>query len=312
MMTTTITQTTEVQQVLDRSYELLSNGLVSEGFNFTVDHLHEATKNLPQKTIDTVVREECLQHPVAKLFLQEPITRWSFQKPRGYSGDAALIDYIYKNKSCHADDTYLGKELNCFMSLGAPCTAVRWRSNHVAQEISKLQETLGRKIDVISVASGHLRELGYIPEAESKINRYVCIDQDKQSNQLVRSTYNNYPFLEVIDESINYVLKRKLANQQFDFIYSSGLFDYLNDKIASKMIEILYTNLRPGGTMIIPNFLKGIKEKAYMETFMKWNLIYRDEADMERLCEGLNLPVTQKELYYDDMKSVVYLKIRKE
>lgn len=310
-MTNSNVQSNQVQNVLDKSYQLLNQGLVKEGFSYVVTELYNVTKNLSQETIDTEIREECLQHPVAKLLLQEPITRWSFQKPRGYSGDAVLIDYIYRLKPCTVADSYIGRELNGLIEHTGSSHAVRWRSNHVAEEIQKLQGELDRKIDVISVASGHLRELAYISEANTKINRFVCIDQDEQSNQVVRNTYSHHPFVEVIDESINHVLKRKLDGQEFDFIYSSGLFDYLNDKVASKMIEILYTNLRPGGTMIIPNFLKGIKEKAYMETFMKWNLIYRNEDDMERLCAPLNLNTTQKELYYDDMKRVVYLKVTK-
>jgi hypothetical protein len=33
-------------------------------------------------------------HPSAKILQQCPFTRWSFEKPRGYSGDASLIDFI--------------------------------------------------------------------------------------------------------------------------------------------------------------------------------------------------------------------------
>jgi len=310
-MTITKKKNAEVQNVLDKSYQLLQNGLFKEGFWLTVNQLHEVTKNLTQEIINTEVREECLQHPVAKLLLQEPITRWSFQKPRGYSGDAILIDYLYRLKPCTLADSYIGRELNGIVEQGGTSKAVRWRSNHVAEEIQKLQTKLDRKIDVISVASGHLRELAYINDASSKINRFVCIDQDEQSNQVVRSTYSHLQFVEVIDDSINYVLKRKLEGQEFDFIYSSGLFDYLNDKIASKMIEILYTNLRPGGTMIIPNFLKGITEKAYMETFMKWNLIYRDEDDMKNLCKAAGIPAGKMELYRGDVDRVVYVRITK-
>ncbi len=311
MMAIAKQKTAEIQLVLDKSYQLLQEGLVKEGLSYVMKALNKATQDLAQQTIDNEVREKCLQHPVAKLLLQEPVTRWSFQKPRGYSGDAVLIDYMYRLKSCAVNDSYLGKELNGYLSLTEAMSAVRWRSNHIAKEIQKVQSELGRKIDVISVASGHLRELAYIDNASSTINRFVCIDQDEQSNQLVRNTYNQHAFLEVIDESINHVLKRKLEGQQFDFIYSAGLFDYLNDKVASRMIEILYTNLRPGGTMIIPNFLKGINEKAYMETFMKWNLVYRNEEDMLRLCSPLDIPADKQSLYYDDMNRVVYLKIRK-
>lgn len=310
MMTNTI-QTPTITSVLDTSYQLIQEGLIGKGFRHLVAQLNEATKEMEQSTIDTVVREECLQHPVAKLILQEPMTRWSYQKPRGYSGDAVLIDYIYRHKSCDIADSYVGKELYGHANLASCSEAVRWRSAHVAEQIQILQNDRERKIDVISVASGHLRELAYIQDAQNKIDRFVCIDQDEQSNQEVRNTYAQYNFLEVIDDSISHVLKRKLDGQEFDFIYSSGLFDYLNDKIASRMIEILYSNLRPGGVMIIPNFLKGITEKAYMETFMKWNLIYRDTEDMIKLCTSLNLSYDQKEIYYDDKKTVVYLKITK-
>lgn len=304
-------KTQELQSVLNKSYQLLSEGLVSEGFSYVVQGLHESTLDLAQETIDTEVREECLQHPIAKLLLQEPVTRWSFQKPRGYSGDAELIDYMYRVKSCGANDSYLGKELNSYITVTSAVSSVRWRSNHIAESIRNFQQNAGRKISVLSVASGHLRELAYIQNADSKISRFLCIDQDTQSNKLVRSTYNQHAFLEVIDESIVYLLKNRLEGQQFDFIYSAGLFDYLDDKVASKMIERLYSILRPGGTLIIPNFLKGITEKAYMDTFMKWNLIYRDEEDMKRLSKGLQLDSAQQSLYQDDMKNVIYLKITK-
>lgn len=310
-MTNRKNSTLRLNEVLDQSYHLLQQEMFKEGYTHLVSQLDKLTRDLPQSTIDTTIREECLQHPLAKVFLQEPITKHSYQKPRGYSGDAVLIDYLYGLKAYPASISYVGRELHHQLSNAGSSRAVRWRVHHIASLISSASEKANQKIDIFSVASGHLRELAYLEDAESKINRLVCLDQDDQCNEEVRANYNHHAFLEIIDQSINHVLKRKMEGQAFNLVYSTGLFDYLNDKVASRMLEILYGNLKPGGTMIIPNFLKGIPEKAYMETFMKWNLIYRDEEDMVRLCAPLNLPVHKIKLYRDPMERVVYLKIEK-
>lgn len=301
----------QIQNTLDNSIQLIDAGAIKEGVESLVFNLKKVTEDLSQEVVSSQVRQECLQHPISKLLLEEPMTKWAFQKPRGYAGDAVLIDYMYRLKSCSPTDSYLSRELHGALTLAGSISAVRWRANHIAEQIEKHQKKVGKKIDIISVASGHLRELAYIKNASEKINRFVCLDQDDESNQVVRNTYEDYPFLEIIDDSIGHIYKRKLEGQKFDFIYSTGLFDYLNDKLASRMIEILYSNLKEGGQMIIPNFLKGITESAYMETFMEWNLIYRNEEDMRILCSSLEIPNSKKEIYYDDMKKVVYLKITK-
>ena len=54
-------------------------------------------------------------HPVSEFFHQDPLTRWSFEKPRGYSGDAHLLDFIYGHPSVDeevAAASPLGKALN--------------------------------------------------------------------------------------------------------------------------------------------------------------------------------------------------------
>lgn len=300
-----------LETTLDNTHQLFQEGLLSEGFSLLVGGLHNLTQSLSQEEIDTNVRQQCLQHPVAKILLQEPMTKWSFQKPRGYSGDADLIDYMYRLKPCDVSDSHVGRELYGVLNQANSTRSVRWRSNHLAQQIEQRHMDLDRPISVMSVASGHLRELAYLQNADEKIGRLLCIDQDTKSNQLVRKENNHNKFLEVKDESLTYILKKKLGVEKFDLIYSAGLFDYLNDKLASKLIECLYDHLAPGAILIVPNFLKGITEKAYMETFMKWNLIYRNEEDMRGLIAGINLKPEQVVLYEDGPSRVVYMKITK-
>src|SRR5262249_44121844 len=39
--------------------------------------------------------ELCLRHPLRALLHQDPFTYRAYSKPRGYAGDAVLLDFIY-------------------------------------------------------------------------------------------------------------------------------------------------------------------------------------------------------------------------
>ena len=43
----------------------------------------------------------------------------------------------------------------------------------------------------------------------------------------------------------------------------------------------------PGETLLVPNFLTDIAGQGYMESFMDWNPIYRDHADMRAIAKAL-------------------------
>jgi extracellular factor (EF) 3-hydroxypalmitic acid methyl ester biosynthesis protein len=78
----------------------------------------------------------------------------------------------------------------------------------------------------------------------------------------------------------DYRLQNKLA--QCDLIYSAGLYDYLDDKVAKKLSATLFDALKPGGRLVLTNFLKDTHDIGWGEAMMDWFLIYRDQADIER------------------------------
>ena len=45
--------------------------------------------------IAAAVGRQILTHPLGELLHRDPFTRRGFDKPRGYAGDAVLIDYLY-------------------------------------------------------------------------------------------------------------------------------------------------------------------------------------------------------------------------
>ena len=90
-------------------------------------------------------------------------------------------------------------------------------------------------------------------------------------------------------ESVHQLLKRSSRDQgialdeQYDYIYCAGLFDYLADKACARLIAYFDRHLRPGGTLLVTNVHSSNPERFWMEHFMEWYLIYRDEAGLTRL-----------------------------
>ena len=64
-------------------------------------------------------------------------------------------------------------------------------------------------------------------------------------------------------------------------------FDYLNDKVAARLLRALFALTKPGGKVWVANFLQGIEDRGFMECMMDWWLLYRSEEDMARLAASL-------------------------
>ena len=81
-----------------------------------------------------------------------------------------------------------------------------------------------------------------------------------------------------------------------DFVYASGLFDYLDDRVGATLLRRMSSALKPGGTMIIPNLTSANEEIAYMEAVMDWWMYYRDETGVMGLAERARLDPTKNRI----------------
>ena len=68
-----------------------------------------------------------------------------------------------------------------------------------------------------------------------------------------------------------------------DIIYSSGLCDYLDQRLMTALIERCHSQLAPGGALVIGNFTPANPDRQFMDNIMYWRLIHRDEQEMRRL-----------------------------
>jgi len=256
-------------------------------------------------------KEVCLEHPLKDLLHLDPITRRAFTKPRGYAGDAVLMDFLYREKSILKNvvtNPPIGQHI-CHSLMSSPSAkAVRHRKKILAH---KIDGTALRKNDaaVLSVACGHLRE-AELSEAlqENKLKRFVALDQDKESLREIEASYN-FDKLEVVHGSVRDLLKPKYDIGEFDFIYSAGLYDYLNDKTVKLLTRSLFKRLKKGGKLLIANFMPDIIESGYMEAFMDWHLIYRKTDSILHAIDIVDENLFG--LFYDEDRYIIYLEFMK-
>ncbi len=72
-----------------------------------------------------------------------------------------------------------------------------------------------------------------------------------------------------------------IRDQDLDLVYAAGLYDYLPDSIAQALTARMFAMLKPGGRCYLVNFAPETYDIAYMDSYMDWQLIYRDNNALQ-------------------------------
>jgi len=188
--------------------------------------------------------------------------------PYGYPGDYIIIDRIYKS-DLTTDPDYQKWDL-WFHQLEAP-KAVRNRKTYFKQLIaSKTKDN--QSFRVLNLASGPCRDLLEALEEQNISNtRFDCIEIDPNAVTFAKT---------LLKEHLTNV-KFHLANvfkydtlEQYDLIWSAGLFDYFDDKTFVSVLQRYRHNLNPGGEIVVGNFYVHNPTMSVMH-FFGWRLNHR-------------------------------------
>ncbi len=249
------------------------------------------------------------RHPLHGLLLESPFTKRAFSKPRGYAGDAVLMDLIYGTAPAGRDLSPLGGMLYGF-EFDSPCfQSVRARRAILAREIDDVAAARpGAR--VLSVACGHLREIEWSRGVRERQVSITALDQDRQSLDLIEQEYGGAYGVSAIPGTIGDVLRRATRFRDLDLVYASGLFDYLPQDLARALTDAMFRMLAPGGRLLIANFTPDTCDAAFMETFMDWQLVYRDEESMRALTGSIaDSSVDELDQFRDDNRHITYLRL---
>lgn len=254
---------------------------------------------------------QCRRHPVFALLLEDPLTRWSFTKPRGYPGDATLHDMIHAGHwrtTPASAPSELGAAIFRHTIESQFAAAVRQRRQFLAARIDAVAaRTPGAAI--LSVGCGHLRELELSRAIGTPaIARCVGLDQDEKSIAWVNARWRGV--VETIPRGLRALWSPPLCGADFDFVYAAGFYDYLDEEFAQHVTQQLCALLRPGGCLLVANHHPSIRDAGYMEAFMDWRMIHRDHAAMERL--GARVPRgVGTRIHADATEANLYLEIER-
>jgi SAM-dependent methyltransferase len=278
-----------------------------------IEQLHFSRKDAGERVWRDWIDSDMRRHQLYPVLLEDPFVRHSAVRPRGYPGDAELLDYIYGSRNVRPmieAASPVGRRL-CAYDIATPApAAVRHRLQLAAMEIDRLASS-GSRPHILSIACGHLREAQYLESLRTgTLGRFVGLDQDPLSLALIRREWQSFG-VEAIECDARMLFRSGLSKLgNFDFIYALGLYDYLPDKIAARLLSTALDMLNPGGKVWIANFVPDTPAAGYMEAVMDWWLIYRSEDQLHALAEGLDqAKIASRRTFREPADNVALLEI---
>lgn len=297
-------------RLLDGVEQRINAGDSLAAMQILIDGLREIRAGLGADDWRTLSAETVLKHKLAETLFRCPLTRRSNEKPRGYAGDAELLDHIYglgAAASAPHPASIAGQIY--FYTVNSPaCRAVRERREILGREIdAAARNAAGRGPAILSIACGHLREADLsVAIRAGGVRRFIALDQDEESLEVVARDYERFG-VEPTKGTVRSIIGRKSVFSDLDLVYAAGLFDYLSEPIAMRLIERMFEFLRPGGRLLIANFTPAAPDVGYMETFMDWWLIFRTQDQMRRLFDGLpSNEVASIDVFEDSAGTIAY------
>ena len=99
---------------------------------------------------------------------------------------------------------------------------------------------------------------------------------------------------------------------RFHLIYSTGLYDYLQQTSGQRLTATLFEMLAGGGRLLVANFLPGIPGVGYMESYMDWKLVYRTRREILDLAAEIpQAQLHEVKIFAEENRNIIFLELMK-
>ena len=259
-------------------------------FNFEINGVFREIMNFERENLQAGREENVYKlkrlfvNRIRKEFLHGEYIVWSLNKPFGYSGDYKIIDDIYLNSP---QTTGFDRLYDNYFQMSAISVAVRNRKEDFKKLIAEVAGYHKEKLlHVMDLGSGPCRDLkelyggGLIDQDKVTVD---CFDNDEGAHNHARKLLEGIQNVNYYKENIvRFALKKDITTlipKKYDLIYSSGLFDYLDEGISVRLIGNIRKLLKKDGKLVISDVRDKYSNPSvhFMEWVGDWSLIYRDD-----------------------------------
>ncbi len=243
------------------------------------------------------------------IFMACPLHRRAYEKPLGYAGDYRMMELCFAREL--GGDGLFGRFLHSIGQNYTLARAVVAREAVSREAIRALAATEGDgPVRVLALAAGPAIELRRFLDDPGPLRRpveLILLDQDPSAHEaahrhLTRALLERHRgtlpvTVECLHFSVRQLLRPSTAQDRrivqetianLDLVYSAGLYDYLPERVAAHLTQLLHTRTRPGGRLLLGNLVETPDSTWIMDYVWGWPLVYRTDQTMLRLAEGLS------------------------
>jgi trans-aconitate methyltransferase len=241
---------------------------------------------------------------VTPILLPCPLVQRAYTKPLGYPGDYQVMLYYYNNAL--EGDSAFSRVFHKFGVEHPLSAGVRTRREFVIDLMEDAHRRCiasGGERPVFRVASlgcGPAREVSdFIERSKGWPGQVVwtLIDQEDEALSIAyhRSrrgilATGSHGVLQCLNLSFIQILRDPALvpmEAPQNFIFATGLFDYLRESTAQVLTGALYSQLAPGGLLALGNAIGPNDHFWSPEFILDWTMLYRTRDEMRRLAKLL-------------------------
>jgi extracellular factor (EF) 3-hydroxypalmitic acid methyl ester biosynthesis protein len=267
---------------------------------------------------------------LAPLLMACPMHRRAYEKPLGYAGDYRTIELCFARQL--TGEGLFGRFLQHVAQHYTLTKSVLAREVVIREAVRSALEAEGEgPVRVMALAAGGAVELRRALDEITTLARpahLILLDQEPAAHEsahrhitrvLLERHHGALPVtVECLQFSVRQLTKpqseheHRVVNEtlaDLDLVYSSGLYDYLPNVIASGLTRCVYDRLRPGGRLLLGNLVETPDSTWIFEYVLNWSLIYRTEESMLHLARGLAPPPSHTGITLDATGRCIFLDV---